>query len=66
MPEFKNFIKKKRQEYGWTQKEFAEYVGVNLRTVQGWEYGRKPLKIVEAMIRIILKMKDHIDRIERG
>lgn len=34
-------IKELRQATGMTQKEFAEYYGISVRTIQEWEQERK-------------------------
>ena len=34
-------IKKIRLDNGWTQKEFAELLGVSTRTVQNWDQGNR-------------------------
>ena len=44
-----------RKDNNWTQKEFAEKLGVSIRTVQNWDQGkRKPgkrsLKDIEKLL----------------
>jgi putative transcriptional regulator len=34
-------VKKTREELGFSQKEFADYFGVSIRTVQEWEQHRR-------------------------
>ena len=34
-------VRRIRQKLAMTQKNFAEYFGVNLRTIQDWEQGRR-------------------------
>jgi putative transcriptional regulator len=30
-----------RQNFGWSQTDFARLLGVSVRTLQGWEQGRR-------------------------
>jgi len=47
----------RKKELGLTQKDLAEAVGVNLRTLQDWESGRSPMpKPVEKLMILIKKM----------
>ena len=47
----------RKNELGLTQKEFADAVGVNLRTLQDWERGRTPmLKPVEILLTLMKTM----------
>ena len=44
----------RKDELGMTQKELAEIVGVNLRTLQDWEIGRSPMpKPVEILMKLM-------------
>ena len=47
----------RKNELGLTQKDLANAVGVNLRTLQDWELGRSPMpKPVEILIDLMKKM----------
>jgi DNA-binding transcriptional regulator YiaG len=47
----------RKNELGLTQKDLAEAVGVNLRTLQDWELGRSPMpKPVEKLMNLMKKM----------
>jgi len=47
----------RKKELGLTQKDLAEAVGVNLRTLQDWESGRSPMpKPVEKLMILMKKM----------
>ncbi|MCF0129630.1 MAG: helix-turn-helix transcriptional regulator [Pseudobutyrivibrio sp.] len=48
MPE--TIIKKKREELGLSQSQFAEISGVNYRTLQDYEQGRKPLGSIKGEV----------------
>jgi DNA-binding transcriptional regulator YiaG len=49
----------RKAELGLTQKDLANAVGVNLRTLQDWELGRNPLpKPVEILIGLMKEMPD--------
>ena len=51
-------IKELRQRTGWTQKFFAEYLEIPLRTVQDWEQGkRKPPEYLVKLIQYFLEME---------
>lgn len=47
-------IKKIRSEFGFTQKSFADEIGVSINTVQNWEAGKTipntKLKAIEAIV----------------
>ena len=44
----------RKNELGLTQKDLADAVGVNLRTLQDWELGRSPMpKPVEILMNLI-------------
>jgi DNA-binding transcriptional regulator YiaG len=47
----------RKNELGLTQKDLAEAVGVNLRTLQDWELGRSPMpKPVEKLMNLMKKI----------
>jgi len=47
----------RKTELGLTQKDLANAVGVNLRTLQDWELGRNPLpKPVEILMELMMEM----------
>jgi DNA-binding transcriptional regulator YiaG len=47
----------RKNELGLTQKDLANAVGVNLRTLQDWELGRNPMpKPVEILMGLMKKM----------
>lgn len=45
-----NIIKSKREAMGLSQSEFAELTGVNLRSLQEYEQGRKPMSSVKSEV----------------
>lgn len=47
----------RKTELGLTQKDLAQAIGVNLRTLQDWELGRNPLpKPVEILMELMKEM----------
>ncbi len=47
----------RKEELGLTQKDLANAVGVNVRTLQDWELGRSPMpKPVEILMNLMKKM----------
>lgn len=46
-----------RKELGWSQKKFADYFGVSVRTIQNWEQQRRepPKYMATLMERILIK-----------
>ena len=47
----------RKNELGLTQKDLANAVGVNLRTLQDWELGRSPMpRPVEKLMNLMKKM----------
>lgn len=46
-----------RKELGWSQKKFADYFGISVRTIQNWEQQRRepPKYMVTLMERILIK-----------
>lgn len=54
-------IKEIRKRTGWTQKRFAEYFGVPLRTVQQWERnGSVPPQYIPQMMERILDLEEQL------
>ena len=45
-----NFLKKKREQIGLSQSQLAKKSGINLRTLQDYEQGRKPLASVKGEV----------------
>jgi transcriptional regulator with XRE-family HTH domain len=43
---FPDLLRRIRKEKGWSAREFAEQLGISQRTVEGWEQGRFPKKII--------------------
>jgi DNA-binding transcriptional regulator YiaG len=47
----------RKKELGLTQKDLAEAIGANLRTLQDWEMGRSPMpKPVEILLDLMREM----------
>ncbi len=47
----------RKEELGLTQKDLANALGVNVRTLQDWELGRSPMpKPVEILMNLMKKM----------
>jgi DNA-binding transcriptional regulator YiaG len=47
----------RERELGLTQKDLAESVGANLRTLQDWEMGRSPMpKPVEILLKLMKEL----------
>lgn len=56
-----NDIKSLRKAAGMTQREFAEYFNIPLRTLQGWESGRfAPPPYLVPLLEYKLKTEDLI------
>jgi len=57
----------RKKQLGLTQKNFADAVGVNLRTLQDWETGRspmpKPVELLMNLMKDIPSVKKHLLRI---
>lgn len=45
-----NIIKRKREALGYSQSQFAEMSGVNFRTLQDYEQGRKPIPSIKGEV----------------
>lgn len=53
----RNLKEIRKNDLGLTQKDFANAVGVNLRTLQDWESGRSPMpKPVEILMNLMKKI----------
>jgi len=39
-----------RKSKGWTQKRMADYMGVSVYTIQGWEQDSKPHRIPKRLL----------------
>ena len=53
-------IKKLREETGMSQQQFAKYFGLPLRTLQGWEQGRrKPPDYLAELLKRIWELESH-------
>ena len=50
-----------REETGLTQKEFAEYFGIPIRTVQEWEQGRrKPTEYMLPLMKRVWQVENKV------
>lgn len=48
-----------RQKVGFSQRQFAELMGVSLRTLQEWEQGRRnPSRAASSLLRIAIERPD--------
>ena len=52
-------IKVLRSKTGMTQRQFASYFGVSLRSLQGWEAGKKPPQGMVAMMARIIELENN-------
>ena len=50
-------IKELRIQTGMSQSQFAEHFGVSVRSLQGWEAGKKPPQGVVGMMARILELE---------
>lgn len=50
-------IKELRLQTGMTQRQFASYFGVSIRSLQGWEAGKKPPQGMAAMMARIIELE---------
>ena len=55
--EFMKTLLEMRKELGWSQKKFADYLGISVRTIQNWEQQRRePPEYLAALVeRILIK-----------
>lgn len=55
----KRLQKIRKEELGLTQKNLADAIGVNLRTLQDWEIGRSPMpKAVEILMNLMREIPE--------
>ena len=60
-----NKIKKLRIQTGLNRKEFSEYIGIPLRTVEDWEAGRRtPPAYIPRLISYQLKYEELMKKME--
>ena len=53
-------IKVLRSKTGMTQRQFAAYFGVSMRSLQGWESGKKPPQGMVAMMARIIELENKL------
>lgn len=51
-------VKELRTRTGMSQAQFAAYFGVSVRSLQGWETGKKPPQGMVAMMERIWKLEN--------
>ena len=51
-------VKDLRTQTGMTQRQFASYFGVSLRSLQGWEAGKRPPQGMVAMTSRIIELEN--------
>ena len=62
-----NEVKELRSQAGMTQKEFAEYFGIPVDSIQNWETNyRRPPKYVPDLIRRILAYREKYGELQNG
>ena len=60
-----NKIKELRIQTGLNRKEFSEYIGIPLRTVEDWESGRRtPPEYIPRLISYQLKYEELMKKME--
>lgn len=57
-------IKELRESTGMSQGQFAEYFDIKVRTLQGWEMGKRPQTGMVSMMERILKQDEYIQELE--
>ena len=61
-----NEIKELRLKTGMTQKEFAEYFGIPIDSIQNWETDyRKPPKYLPTLIKTILEYREKYGELDK-
>lgn len=55
--QFMKTLLEMRKELGWSQKKFADYLGISVRTIQNWEqHRREPPEYLPMLVeRILIK-----------
>ena len=62
-----NKIKELRLQTGLNRKEFSEYIGIPLRTIEDWEAGRRtPPEYIPRLISYQLKYEELRKKMEVG
>lgn len=51
-------VKELRAQAGMSQAQFAAYFGVSVRSLQGWELGKKPPQGMVSMMKRILILEN--------
>lgn len=52
-------LRKARASIGFSQVQFASYLGISVRTLQGWEQGRRKMGTPESeFVKLLLLLKD--------
>ena len=60
-----NEIKELRIQTGLNRKEFSEYIGIPLRTIEDWEAGRRtPPEYIPRLISYQLKYEELMNKME--
>ena len=58
-------IRTLRNQSGMTRKQFAEHLGIPLRTIEDWEYGKRtPPDYIPRLIGYALKYEELIKKME--
>jgi transcriptional regulator with XRE-family HTH domain len=66
MPKPGTWFVNRRQELGLTQKQVADYVGVNSRTVQYWENdGRSPKLTLSQVVKLCQILQCSVEQLAR-
>lgn len=50
-------IKELREKTGMSQSQFASHFGFSLRSLQGWEQGKRPPKGMASMVERIIELE---------
>ena len=57
-------IKELRAQTGMSQKEFAEHFDVNIRTLQGWERGKRMQDGMLSMMKRIVELEEELESVK--
>lgn len=58
-----NTIKELRESIGMNRKEFSEYTGIPIRTLEDWEAGRRrPPEYVPRLLAYMLKYEELVNK----